>query len=157
MKTPNYLLLIFMSGTISLLSACSTMQNLHNDLANAELQKKQLANGHTAYINTNVTPTMDWNCKEIGTPQSYNWATLRTEGQFHLSGPVGLLTANALNYANQQNLNPNYINLEIPTEKTIEGFNIHPHAQAVAVYYQCERINPQHKIGFQKKESLSFG
>lgn len=156
MKKLNLYLLA--GGTI-LLSACSTVGNsITSHLANAEMQKKQLANGNTVYIDYNLTPTQDWNCQQVGSPQSYNWALLKTEGQLHLTGPMGLLRDKALDYANQQNLNPNYINLYIPSTWGFETgnarktntTNLSPNAQAVATYYQCQLINPEHKLGVIK-------
>lgn len=139
------------------LSACSTMAQL-------QLQKKQLSDGSVATIAHNLPPTADWGCKQIGTPQAYNWAMLKTQGQFNIKkGPYGMLADKAVGYANQQGLKPNYINLQIPNETTFTAgykrsstsYNFSS-AMAVASYYQCQRINPQNKIGWQKKTDTAI-
>ncbi len=145
---------LFMGSAISLLSACNT-------LANLQTQKTQLQNGNTVYTDINVTPTDNWGCKEVGAPQSYTWSKLQDEGQFKLTGASGLLKDNALAYANQQNLNINYINLTIPKQKTLsigssDSFILNDNAQAIATFYQCQQINPDHKLSAVKTSNIGF-
>jgi len=144
------------------LAGCSTMSELHDKLVDMQLQKKQLANGKTVYVNTNVLPAANWGCAMTDAPQYYNWAEIRMAGQFQFAGPIGLLTQKALDYANQQSLKANYINLGIPTENTVstgpgrlEAYaDLHPNTQAVITYYTCHRINPEHRLGaIQKTDS----
>lgn len=149
--------LLFVSSLVTLLPACAT-------LANLELQKKPLANGNTAYIDYNLAPTQNWGCKQIDYPQYYNWQALKMSGQFTLEGGRGLLADKAIAYANQMNLNPNYINLQIPEEQTSSTSagrlthytSLNPNAQAIVSYYQCTVINPDHKIGWVQKNNVSF-
>lgn len=147
------------------LTGCSTMKNLRNKVADFQIQKKQLADGSTVYMDMNVTPTADWNCKTVGTQQSYNWAMIKTEAQFKFTSGYGLLMDNALAYANQQQLKVNYINLIIPEEKTFSVskgsftnyHNLNRGAQAHAVFYQCERINPNHQLAVRKSTNFGIG
>ena len=47
-------------ATSGLLSACSTMNSMQGTLANMEMQKRQLANGSTVFIDFNLSPTAVW-------------------------------------------------------------------------------------------------
>jgi hypothetical protein len=140
------------------------MNALHDKLADAGVQKKQLADGQLVSVAINVAPTANWGCKKIGVSPAYNWAEIQTQGAFRLSGDVGLLTDKALEYANQQNLRANYINLQIPDGKTLtmaygkfsSASNLAPQNQAFAFYYQCARINPEHKFSVQKSTDVGF-
>ncbi len=142
------------------LSGCSTMTD---KLADLQLQKKQLANGKTVYVDTNVLPTANWGCTMVDAPQYYNWAQIRLQGQFQWGGPYGILTQKALDYANQQNLQINYINLGIPTENTFstgsgrftDHHNLNPNAMAVTAFYNCRQINPEHRLGAEQKNDMS--
>lgn len=136
------------------------MNSLHDKIANAEMQKKQLASGRTVYVDFNVMPSPDWKCKNVGTPQVYDWSLIKVQAQLHpLANAHTLLTQKALDYANQQNLKVNYINLQTPIEKqfsTTRGRlttsrNLNSDATAVALYYQCQKINPEHKIGWERR------
>lgn len=148
---------------VTALVGCSTMSGLHDRLADLQLQKKQLANGKTVYLDINVLPQPSWGCRMIDTPQYYNWDQIRMQGQFQWGGPYEILMQNALNYANQQNLNVNYINLGIPDQNTFstgEGrLMMHHHlnadAMAVVSFYRCQQINPEHQLGAQKSTDLS--
>jgi len=155
---------LFLSGSFILLTGCATMNTVQSKIADMQMQKKQLANGNTVYIDYNVPPTSEWNCKSIDTPQSYNWATLQMQGQFQLRGSHGLLMDKALAYANQQNLNINYINLQIPAENTFttgsgnvtNSINLNPSAPAIAYYYRCQKINPRHQLGIQRRNEAAI-
>jgi hypothetical protein len=115
---------------------------MHDKLADMTMQKKQLADGSTVYMDINVPPTAAWHCQEIGERQSYNWQMLQVKSMFG-KGPHYALMANALDYANQNNLKPNYINLNIPDETTFStgdsksttSYNLHPGANAIASFY----------------------
>jgi hypothetical protein len=133
-------------------------------LADNQVEKRQLNNGKAVFINYNLTPSAEWGCTKVGEPQSYNWGWLQTKGQFHLSGARGLLLDNALDYANEHNLDANYINLQIPDEvtfttgssKVTDSTDLHPADKAIASYYQCQKINPQHKLGVIKKTDIGI-
>ncbi len=159
----SVLSILFVSSTV-LLSACTTLNGIHDKLADMEMQKRQLADGSPVYIDFNSTPTANWGCKEYGTLQSYNWQELQVQAQFHFtSNAHSMLMDNALAYANQQNLKLNYLNLQIPTEKTFSTSSgnsttslvLNSDAQAVASFYRCKLINPEHNIGWEKKEDIS--
>ncbi|QLH42142.1 MAG: hypothetical protein HWD59_05055 [Coxiellaceae bacterium] len=99
----------------------------------------------------------------MGEPQYYNWAEIQTKGQFSLKGAHGLLMDKALAYADQEELKTNYINLVIPDEKTFTTGHDRTttsternRSQAAAVYYQCQQINPNHKIGVEKRSDFSI-
>lgn len=63
---------------------------------------------------------------------------LKAKGRFNLKGPYGLLINKAIAYADEQNLNPNYINLTIPDEhyfttgssRVTNNIDLDPAAQA---------------------------
>ncbi len=154
--------LLFISSAAVLFSGCSSMNAMHDKLADMEMQKKQLANGQTVYLDINLEPTPAWGCDKIGARQAYDWRLLQTEGQFTLSGKYGLFTEKAIAYANQNNLSPNYINLIIPEDKS---FSVSVNKEDIykedstnnvyADYYQCDRINPEHKIGVQTHQDTN--
>ena len=135
---------------MSMLTACST---LGSKLADAGEQKRQLADGQTVYGRVNQVPTADWHCKQLGMPQFYNWAEMKMEGQFCLSlnGGASVLMDKAVDYANKNNLKPNYVDLQLPKEASLGGgpgggistsWNLAPGANAVVIFYQCKLINP---------------
>ncbi len=112
-------------------------------------------NGNTVYINYNVTPTASWGCGSLVASESYNWAMLKTKGQFlSLRGPTGYLMNKAIDYANDNKLDINYIDLQIPSEvslslgdgKVSNSINLSPLDKAYANFYKCHKINPDHKI-----------
>ena len=128
----------------SSVSGCGT---LHNALGDPPLQQKQLANGNAVYVDFNVLPTADWRCAKVGAPFVKNWAMATTEAQFHFTNAPSIIMQKALDNANQQNLSANYINITTPTVASIGRINVTPTADAVATYYQCEKIDPDHKLG----------
>lgn len=147
----TYLMLIIAAALLTL-NACSTTKD---KIADAAMQKKQLADGSAVSIGTNLLPTAPWGCQEVGTRQSYSWSMLQAQGSFSFTGPQGMLTNKALNYANQNNLKTNYINLMIPSQFLVKGMTVNPAAKATATYYQCKLINPEKNFGTSKE--FSFG
>lgn len=141
---------------LSLLSGCATIHNLHNKLASAAVLKYKLANGNTVYVDTNVVPTTAWGCSEVGTPMQRNWAWLKTKSQFEASSPEVYFTRQAINYADQHKLDPNYINLGIPEETSDNGITVGMMKKATASFYQCKKINPDHLIGGERKTSVTI-
>lgn len=149
-----------------LLAACSAMTSLKKDLA--QLQTKQsvttMPNGSKVHFNTNLSPTRDWGCRQIGQPQSYNWAKVQMEAQYHFKTSYLFLINKGIDYLVSNNLTANYINAFIPEGRTVsfsnsartrDYFNIHPRAKTTLYFYQCKRINPQYKLG--SKKDIDFG
>lgn len=154
---------ILLSSVLIASTGCASMaSSFQNKLADLQLQKKQLANGKPVYIDVNLEPASNWACTQVGVPQYYNWSEIRMQSQFQWGGWWGLLTDKALAFANQQNLNTNYINLVIPDENTFSTgtgrFSVHHHlnnySQAEIHYYQCRAINPSHALGHQEKTDV---
>lgn len=153
--------LFFVSAASILLSGCTT---LHDKLADMSVFKKQLANGDTLNFGTNIVPTASWGCKAVGPVQSYNWAEIKNSAAFTFGNGQTVLMDKAVAYANQQNLKVNYVNLRIPEESTFSvessvisnEWNLRPDAQAKIFYYQCERINPEHKMSYTKKKGVGM-
>ena len=134
-------------------------------MASLQLQEKKLNSGHSVYINFNVSPTNNWQCRTLGTTQSYNWADLQTRGQFtHVQGGRGLLIEKALEYANNENLDINYIDLQLPDESTTSiatgglsiGMDNNPNANATASFYKCIQINPDSTVGHTKQTNTTI-
>jgi hypothetical protein len=164
MKKIMLITLLTASSLLGLLSACSTMNSMQKTLADMEMQKRQLANGSTVFVGLNLPPAADWGCHAVGYSQTYDWAMLRMQGQFTVSGARGLLMDKALTYANQHDmLKINYINIVVPNQNTFTTSNggmsrsidLNPGAQAVLEYYQCKVINPHHQIGWEKGTDVS--
>jgi hypothetical protein len=142
------------------LAGCGT---LHDQLADMSMQKKKLADGSPVSMGINIPPAANWRCNMVTSPKSFNWASLNSESAFTLGNATTLLMDKALAHANQQGLKINYINLQIPPENSFNTGshrfqmreNLTPNANAFAGYYQCQRINPEHRIGMTK--STDYG
>lgn len=155
--------LLIICPAAAFLVACSAGHAVHDMLADASMRKCHLANGRPVSIGTNVIPTASWGCQEIGVRQAYSWYELRKEAMLRFNAPEGILMEKALNYANMTGLQPNYINALIPNKKSssinIMGFGrtrSAPMTTAFAVYYQCERINPNKQIGYTTETRSGF-
>ena len=156
MKNPIAITLTLMS--LIVLTGCSAIADL-------QMKKERLADGSTVYVNSNIIPTPNWGCREVARPQSYDWGSIKRRGQFSLSGPQGLLRKKALAYANQQRLKVNYINLQVPEGKTFSVsrgrstsyYNLNRSARAYAMFYQCQKINPDKKLSVHKSTNIGVG
>jgi len=154
----NFIKYLFVGISIAGICACTTMKNVHDKFADLQMQKRQLANGDTVWMNFNLKPTQAWACNQVAVSPRYNWAWLKMKAPYNLSSsPYSLLIDNSLDYANQQHLKTNYITLVIPNEMTLNNINLHPSAKAFAEYYQCAKINPEHNLGAVKKTAIGVG
>lgn len=141
-KTQQFLFITCLTFS---LSGCTT-------LAKLQMQKENLANGNTVYINS-VVPEPSWNCLQIAnaSPQ-WNWGWLSLQATLHPftynNIPYLVLKQKAIDFANQHNLSPNYIYLSIPSGISVGSLNLDSMESASASYYNCERINPDNKIAY---------
>jgi len=117
------------------LSACGgSLMLSHTQIRH--MSKEPLANGSYAYVN-GVAPQDNWQCQHIG-EQSYNWAVDQMKGNLKLGGGYEVLREQALAYANNNNLNPNYIQLTIPEQVGVNGMNVTAFSKARATFYKCQ-------------------
>lgn len=137
----NKLRLVGFSVLLAALSACSLNQTSVVGTRWATTTDK-LANGKIVKIGM-LKPSADWSCRELDT-QSYKWASLEFQGQFtSLNGGYGVLRAKVVKYANDQNLNTNYIYFTIPDTTTLNRFNLSAIADndnVKVIYYQCNKV-----------------
>lgn len=142
--------LFFLCLAASSISGCATIDKIHDKLADAALLKYQLASGKTVNVDFNVTPTAAWECTEVGTPLEKNWEWLKTTSQIQASSPENFFAEQAVDSANEQKLDTNYISLSTPETETVNGLNFGLMRKAIATYYRCGKINPDHIVGGEK-------
>ena len=154
------------SGLVAMiLSGCTS---LGNEVASAQTHNltKKMPDGSILHYDTNVTPTPDWGCTTVGTNQSYDWDTIQTEGQFSFSGPYGLLVDKAIDYLTVNDLKANYVDLIIPTSHTLSfsdsansysSYDMNSNSQAVIAMYNCQKINPDLKVGATQGTDIGIG
>ena len=152
--------LLFLALT---LSGCSTVNAVKQTMANAQNQKRQLADGSTLNIDFNLQPTADWYCTQQGTQQSFDWGMIQNKGQFTMEGSFNMLLDQIANYASQNHLKANYANLITPGGIDIShstgNFTATSSSDSIiyADYYSCKYINPDHKVTrMSRKTNVDF-
>jgi len=137
----NALGLLVLSGLIAAISACSVNSTSVIGTRWATTTDK-LASGKIVKIGM-LKPTPAWGCLKLD-QQSFKWSSLQFQGQFtSLNGGYGVLRAKVVKYANDQNLNTNYVYFTIPETTTLNGFNLSAMADTDNVnvtYYQCSKV-----------------
>ena len=159
MKTPYIFVAITVFFSTILLQGCDSIANLQNKALTVKT-----SDGSKVNFNTNLTPSLAWGCNEVGTAQRYNWAqTQMTE--FNLKSPEMRLVDKGIRYLTMNDLKANYINLLLPETKTFSlsknpkattYYNRNLKNDAVLVFYQCQRINPELKLGIKSESNLGI-
>ena len=137
----NTLRLLILGGVMTTMAACSMKSTSVIGTRWATTTDK-LASGKIVKIGM-LKPAPDWGCIKLD-EQSYKWSSLQFQGQFtKLDGGYGVLRAKVVKYANDQNLNTNYVYFTIPETTTLNGFNLSAIADTDDVnvtYYQCNKV-----------------
>lgn len=119
----------------ALLTACAGTTTMSTSNIK-QVKEEKLANGSTTRIGF-MKAVPEWKCRQLYR-KSDSWAMNKFKGMIKFGGPYQVLQEQAIEYANQNNLSPNYIYLYVPTETEINGFNLTPFNEADVIYYQCK-------------------
>ena len=159
MKTPYFFAVITVCFSVSLLEGCDSIANLQNEALTVKA-----SDGSKVNVNTNLTPSLAWGCNEVGTAQRYNWAQAQMT-EFNLKSPEMRLVDKGIRYLAMNELKANYINLLLPETKTF-SFSKNPKVttyynrdlknDAILVFYQCQKINPERKLGMKSESNLGL-
>ena len=100
----------------------------------------------------------------MGTAQRYNWAQAQMT-EFNLKSPEMRLVDKGIRYLAMNELKANYINLLLPETKTF-SFSKNPKVttyynrdlknDAILVFYQCQKNNPERKLGMKSESNLGL-
>ena len=108
----------------------------HDSTSVKQIKEAKLADGSVTRIGlTPVAP--EWKCRQLD-KKSQMVALDKLKGLIKLYGQFEALKDEAIDYANQKNLKPNYIFLYAPSENSVNGFDLAPLAESSASFYACK-------------------
>ena len=83
-----------------------------------------------------------------------------------MGGAEGVLTDGAVKYLSSHSLHANYVNLKIPEttslvvsthKRSADYYDLSKEAVAIVEFYQCQKINPDRKLGAVKENTIGIG
>jgi len=133
MKMKKNLSSFTLVGIVLLLTGCG-ITSTHTMIK--KISQEPLADGSVTKIGY-IAPSAEWRCRQLDR-KSGDWGAAQFKGMIKMGGGYEVLQSEAIAYANQRNLKPNYIYLQVPDELEVNGFNIKASTEASANYYQCK-------------------
>jgi hypothetical protein len=116
-----------------LLASCAVTSN-----SNSVKQIREVTLQDGTLTRIGFTPVeKEWNCKMLAQNTS-NAAMNKLKGVFKMNGRFEVMEQNAIDYANETHLQPNYIYLYIPTEVVAGALDTSMFSNAQTTYYQCK-------------------
>jgi len=129
-------------GTLGiLLAGCSLQVDKEvntGPLAHLSLHQKQLANGKTITIGYAI-PEAQWDCSPAGAT-AVNKMTAETKGMLSFSGTHGYLDNQALDFANKNSINANYVFIQQPTGVSINDWDLTSNSNINILYFNCKNL-----------------
>lgn len=139
------------------LTGCSSLSTL-------QMQHKTLSSGQAVTVDEDVKPSDSWGCKFLTSSTGYNWDDIKSKATWKFTSPNYLLADMLVDYANQNNIKANYINMILPGDYSVtmtsgkySETTDYGRGQAYGEYYQCQQINPDHKVGHQSGVNVAVG
>jgi|GEM_PF-6192938 hypothetical protein len=121
------------------LSACSASFT-SDSTSIKKVDEVKLADGTVVrYGYIPVAP--EWKCRQLDKMHE-SLGVDKFKGMIKFGGEYQVQLEQAVAYANEKHLKPNYIFLYVPKQTSVNGFNLAPFSEAEATYYQCKILPP---------------
>lgn len=135
-------IILITSFAMLMVSCAATFTHTSSSKTIKQIRADKLANGKTimvGYIDTKP----EWSCKQVNKlTTAWQYDKFKALTSFSMS-PYSYLQKRAIDYANKNHINANYMQLYIPSQSAIEGISLHMGSRATATYYLCK--NPPAK------------
>ena len=118
-----------------LLSACTSIGITSDSTSIKQVREVTLADGTVTRVGFRPVEN-DWQCSTLD-KQTSNAGMNKIRGTVSFGGPFQVMADDAVDYANDKHLKPNYIYLHVPTEVAVGQLDSSVFSNAESTYYQC--------------------
>jgi hypothetical protein len=123
--------------SVAILSGCASFAS--TTICNNKIVEKKLASGKLVRMGFKAPP-IDCDCHEIAL-YTYGWNkhVFETKMSSLFADEYDTAHNKAIDYANQNNINANYVFTKIPVEVKVGGVNVTAASRAYVHYYHCKK------------------